>query len=779
MKRAALARVACVVVFGTALVQPIDLWTRTLLVFGLILTFGPSLRRSEEEIGIRAALAVALVAALLSARMHQLFTPTFYETRTEQYTGTIIGDLQTSGNGSTFGMQLDDGRRVLVSAMGALPQLGARLRLRGRLEPFDEARNPGEPSERAIEQERGYQAHLSSARILARLAAAKWSLNTTIASLHRIIGAGLRSQLPEPEASILAGELWGERAALPPDLKAEFQQTGTVHVLVTAGLHLGIVALLTFWLLSALRIHRTTTCVLTAAIVWVYAIFSGAHLPAMRAATMVSFALAARAIGAKAISLNAISAAAIFIVFLQPESAISASFALSFSCVGSILVSHDVIDHALGGLGDYPKRLREALSLTIATQIGTWPIIAATFLAFMPYAVIANVAVVPVVGVTMLLGFVQVLLSPVPALAQAIANLNLWLLTWMVDVVHVIAALPAARIVMTPAPLWAIGVYDVAVITAFWCFRRAQPTAACGLLIFSIALILNPPQLNAHHRLIVTVLDVGQADGIVIQTPAGHTLLVDAGGRLERGPLSAAQSSAEQIGERIVVPFLLRHGVHHVDAILLSHPHGDHAGGVAPVLRELGTNEFADSGQVYRGFAYQDALSVARSERVRVVYPRAGMVWRTNDGVSLRFFGPELPFITGSRNDINSNSLVFMLQYKSFRMLFTGDAGAEAEQRILSEGVDLHATVLKVGHHGSAYSSTPEFIAAIRPKYAVISVGRHNLFGHPAPSTIETLQRIGAAVYRTDENGAVRVVTDGAQISIHTVLKEALPDGIR
>ncbi len=87
--------------------------------------------------------------------------------------------------------------------------------------------------------------------------------------------------------------------------------------------------------------------------------------------------------------------------------------------------------------------------------------------------------------------------------------------------------------------------------------------------------------------------------------------------------------------------------------------------------------------------------------------------------------------------------------------------------------------MLKVGHHGSAYSSTSEFIAAVRPKYAVISVGRHNLFGHPAPSTIETLQRIGTAVYRTDENGAVRVVTDGVQISIHTVLKEALPDGLR
>lgn len=448
---------------------------------------------------------------------------------------------------------------------------------------------------------------------------------------------------------------------------------------------------------------------------------------------------------------------------------VGASFALSFSCVGAILATHDVIERALTRCGDSPKRLREALSLTVATQIGTWPLIAATFLAFTPYAVLANAAVVPVVGLTMLLGFAQVLLAPVAPLAQAVANLNSWLLAWMVDAVHLIASLPDARIVMTPAPVWAIAGYDVAILLAFWSFRKAQPTAAVGLLIFAVTLVLNPPR-PIDHRLVITVLDVGQADGIVIRTPAGRTLLVDAGGRLERGPHPDGESAAEHIGERIVVPFLIRHGVHHVDAIFLSHPHGDHAGGLAPVLRTLGADEFADSGQTYGGFAYHDAIGVARASGTPIVYPRAGMVWRTTDGVTLTFLGPQVPFITGSRNDINSNSLVFMLQYKSFRMLFTGDAGAEAEQRILGEGVDLHADILKVGHHGSAYSSTPAFISAVHPKYAFISVGRHNLFGHPAPQTIETLEQIGARVYRTDENGGITVTTDGASEVVATML---------
>ena len=134
-----------------------------------------------------------------------------------------------------------------------------------------------------------------------------------------------------------------------------------------------------------------------------------------------------------------------------------------------------------------------------------------------------------------------------------------------------------------------------------------------------------------------------------------------------------------------------------------------------------------------------------------------------------------MPFIE-SHNTINDNSIAFILQYKQFRMLFTGDAGVAAEQRFLNEGIDLHADVLKVGHHGSAYSSSPTFIAAVHAKYAIISVGRHNMFGHPAPSTVETLQRFDARIYRTDENGAVAISSDGRKIRISEMLT---PQGSR
>ena len=270
------------------------------------------------------------------------------------------------------------------------------------------------------------------------------------------------------------------------------------------------------------------------------------------------------------------------------------------------------------------------------------------------------------------------------------------------------------------------------------------------------------------------MLDVGQADSIVVQTPAGHALLVDAGGRLERGG-QGNDSSAESIGDRIVVPFLLRNGIHRLDAVVVSHPHGDHVGGVAPVLRRLRVAEVADGGQRYGGHAYRDALATARAQEVPIVYPRAGSEWRLDDGVSLHFLGPSLPFIANSRNDINENSVAFILRYRSFCMLFTGDAGATAESRFLEEGVDLRCDVLKVGHHGSAYSSSPAFVAAVRPRYAFISVGRHNLFGHPASQTLLALQRAGARIYRTDQMGAITLTTNGDSLDVETTLTPQAP----
>ena len=763
-------------VLGTLAVTPVAPDLRLVVDAGLgALAVGAALARPASLVLL---LGIVLAAGAVNAELRQRSATAIVEHRTARYSGTLLEESST-GDGSTgVELALDTGLRILARVRQSVPPVGTRLMMRGRLEPFDEARNPDEPSERAIEHERGLDGRLDDAEILAAGAkSSAWDSRTWLARAHAWAHGQLRDRLGEPAASVVAGELWGERATLAPALRAEFQATGTVHVLVTAGLHFGAVAALCAALLTLLALPRWTNCIVTAILVWGFVWWSGAQLPAVRAATMVTAALAARACGRATLSWNALAMAALVVSFLRPASVATSSFALSFSCVGAIFACAGTFERWIEARLALPNRVREALVLSLATQVGIWPLAAATFLQFTPYAIAANLAVVPCVGATMALGAAQLALAWCAPLAQAGANCNSWLLAWMLAVVQMISALPGATIAMSPPPAWCIAAYDAALLGAPLMWRRPSTslginyarTLAVAAIVLATTFVLWPPR-SVDGRLRVTVLDVGQADAIVVQTPRGHALLVDAGGRLERGPQSSG-SVAEQVGELVVVPFLLRHGIHALDLIVISHPHGDHAGGVAPALRRLSVGVLADGGQRYGGHAYRDAVETARSEGVPILYPRATMEWHTDDGVALRFLGPSLPFIANSRNDINENSIAFILRYESFCMLFTGDAGAAAEKRFLAESVDLHCEILKVGHHGSAYGSTPAFIGAVRPRYAIISVGRHNMFGHPASATLSTLQRFGAQIYRTDEDGAVSVTTDGSSIALSPFLR--------
>lgn len=749
----ALGLISAAVVAGTLAMTPGAAFDQRLAAAAGMLALGAfASSRFCKPAGFRALLAVALAVAALGAFAQRNADRVTVERRTARYTGTVLERV-----GADASVVLDDGTRVLARLRDDPPP-GTRVVLRGRLTPFDAPRNPGEPSERDLERERGFDARLASAAVMRTLPGSANGPRAWLARAHAWAHARLAERLGEPFASVIAGELWGERSALPPDLRSEFQETGTVHVLVTAGLHFGAVAALTLAVVSLFAMPRAIGCGIAIACVWAFVWWSGAQLPAVRAATMATAALSARACGRAVFSWNALAIAAIAIALARPQSVATASFALSFSCVGAIFACAGPLERWIEARVELPARVREALMLSIATQLGTWPIGAAVFLQFAPYAVLANLAVVPCVPLTMGLGALQLALSWTPALAQAVANLNSWLLAWTLGVVATLGGLPHAAQPMTPAPFWCILCYDAALVAAPFLLRRGAGTAAFAALIVAASFVLEPPRAY-DGRLRITVIDVGQADAIAIHTPRGHDLLVDAGGRLERG--AQGDSTAEAVGARTVVPFLLRAGVHSLDALIVSHPHGDHAGGCRPVLEKLHVAEVADGGQRYGGHAYHDCLDAARQQNVPIVHPRAGARWLTDDGVSLDFLGPSLPLIANSRNDINENSIAFVLRYRAFCMLFTGDAGAAAEARFLDERVNLRCAVLKVGHHGSAYSSTPAFIAAVHPRYAIVSVGRHNLFGHPAPATLATLQAAGARIFRTDESGAITIVSDG------------------
>lgn len=252
-------------------------------------------------------------------------------------------------------------------------------------------------------------------------------------------------------------------------------------------------------------------------------------------------------------------------------------------------------------------------------------------------------------------------------------------------------------------------------------------------------------------RLTLAVLDVGQGDGIFLRSPAGKTMLVDAG-----------NESAD--ARRVILPYLRDEGVTALDYLVLTHPDQDHVGGMPALLREMAVGAFVDSVQPgVVNQAYERTLDAVARKKVKAIKARRGQTTLDlGPGVQVEVLGPEEPLLTvGRTSPENNNSVVLRVTYGQVRLLLTGDIETEGEERIMSHREDLRAQVLKVAHHGSRFSSGEAFLQAVRPEVALISAGVGNPYGHPHRELLRRLQQDNIKTYRTDQHGTIVVTTDG------------------
>jgi competence protein ComEC len=280
---------------------------------------------------------------------------------------------------------------------------------------------------------------------------------------------------------------------------------------------------------------------------------------------------------------------------------------------------------------------------------------------------------------------------------------------------------------------------------AGWNSRRCLVLAAGS----AVLLVWLPWLHSRHGNLELHMIDVGQGDAIALRTPSGHWVLFDAGGAWTSG----------DAGKSTVVPYLARCGGD-LTTFILSHPHTDHVGGAASVLSALHPSLYLDAAFAAGNDAYRSSLRVAAERRVswHRVHPGDSIVV---DGVVLSLLAPDSVWTSGLA-DPNLASTIVVARYGIRRFLFTGDAEAPEERWVLEHwGSALRADVLKVAHHGSATSSTPEFLDAVRPRIALVSVGAGNMYGHPSAAVLRTLAAHGARVLRTDVLGTIVVSTDG------------------
>jgi competence protein ComEC len=263
------------------------------------------------------------------------------------------------------------------------------------------------------------------------------------------------------------------------------------------------------------------------------------------------------------------------------------------------------------------------------------------------------------------------------------------------------------------------------------------------------------PQPHTRRGVIeLTAIDVGQGDSLLVVTPEGKTLLVDAG-----GTVGGLQSEFDY-GENVVSPYLWERRVSHLDAVALTHGHSDHIGGMHAVLYNFRPRELW-IGAVPETSAIRALLTYAESMGIRVVHHYEGETFNFG-GMQVSVLSPPEGWQT-SKQPRNNDSLVMRLSYRQSSILLEGDAERPVEQRMVAMH-DLRSDLLKVAHHGSATSSASEFVRAVHPRWAVISVGAGNSFGHPRTETLKQLQEEGVLTYRTDRNGAVTFYLDGQSV---------------
>ncbi|MGD1152579.1 MAG: DNA internalization-related competence protein ComEC/Rec2 [Syntrophales bacterium] len=607
-----------------------------------------------------------------------------------------------------------------------------------------------------------------------------------------------------PEGEIIQAMILGDQKEIPKDVMENFNKTGTTHIIAISGFNIGIIAFLSFivirlimksstYLLLRFNIVKVSTVFAIVPVI-IYTFIAGMGISVVRAAIMAVTFMIAIVFGKDRDLYNSLVLAALIILVLSPPSLFDVSFQLSFMAVWAILFITPRLAMIIpdGNREEMPryrvwaakiyKNIVIFIIVSLSATLGTLPLIVFYFNRVSTVVLLSNLFIVPVLGIIAIPVCTAIIIAaPLShGLALFFLHISSFIVKVSISMVDFFASFPGSSFFLGTPTFIEISVYYLSLIVAVklidaWKRKesdtaesssflgpyRLRVAAAALAFFFMIDALYLYVKDRGNGNLVVTAIDVGQGSSVLLRLPGGKKILVDGGGIYDNN---------FDIGKYVLAPFLWHERIRHIDIVVLTHPHPDHLNGLIYILSNFNVNEVWTNGETAESDTYKDFMKIVNEKNMthRLMSERVGDIRINNVTISILN-----PIDTVALNNdlprqfdkTNNDAIAMKIAIGNVSILLPADISEPSEMRIINAHKNIKSHVLFAPHHGGFTSSTVPFLNRVRPKIAVISCGRDNVYNDPHPDVLTRYFRRGTRVLRTDVNGAINITTDGTNVA--------------